>query len=159
MTKQIANIRLIFSDVDGVLTDGALYYNADGEALKKFNVKDGLIAGVLQNRGFRLGVLTGRRSPIVETRFRELNYEFIIQGASDKLADMHSVLEDTGLRLENVAYIGDDLNDEELLKQVGFAACPADAAEETKLVADFICTRNGGDGAFREFAEQILRNL
>jgi YrbI family 3-deoxy-D-manno-octulosonate 8-phosphate phosphatase len=158
MNKNLDNIKLIFSDVDGVLTDGGLYYNADGEALKKFNVKDGLIARVLQKKGFRLGIMTGRKSPFVETRFKELNYEFIIQGIPKKLIEMQRVLKETGLNMENIAYIGDDLNDEELMKHVGFAACPADAADEIKLIADFISTKKGGDGAFREFADLILKN-
>ena len=148
---------MIFSDVDGVMTDGGLYYSAEGESLKRFNVKDGMIAARLRDAGFKLGVLTGRYSRHVETRFKELNYDFIVQGSEDKLADLRKIIDDTQLRLENVAYIGDDINDKGLLGAVGFSACPADAVTEIRQSVDYVTTRKGGHGAYREFADYILQ--
>lgn len=158
MNKDLSGIKLVFSDVDGVLTDGGLYYAADGEALKKFNAKDGLIARALREQGLRLGVLTGRHSPQVETRFGELDFDYIIQGCSDKLGALRRVLDEAGLAPADVAYIGDDLNDRQVLEAVGFSACPADAVAPIRSRVDFVCSKNGGQGAFREFADYILGN-
>lgn len=158
MNKDLSGIKLVFSDVDGVLTDGGLYYAADGEALKKFNVKDGLIARALREQGLRLGVLTGRHSPQVQARFGELDFDYIIQGCPDKLGALRRVLDEAGLAPADVAYIGDDLNDRQVLQAVGFSACPADAVEPIRSRVDFVCSKNGGQGAFREFADYILGN-
>lgn len=159
MINKIRDIKAVFSDVDGVLTDGGLYYSGQGESLKKFNVKDGLIVAALREKGIRLGVVSGRCSPHVESRFKELKFDYIIQDSSDKLGDIQSVLDKWGLTLNNAAYMGDDLNDEPVLKAVGLSGCPADAVEPIRHIVDFVSCRNGGEGAFRDFADHILKHL
>lgn len=152
----IKTIKLIVSDVDGVMTDGGLYYGKNGEELKKFNVKDGFVVSTLRREGIKLGIITGRESPIVQQRFSELKFDFIIQGSGDKLADLEKAAARLGITLDHVAYIGDDLNDLALLEKVGLSACPEDATETLKDKVSYICGKKGGEGAFREFAEHIL---
>ncbi len=149
-------IRLVVSDVDGVMTDGGLYYSAQGEEIKKFNVKDGLVAHLLRNDGIKLCIITGRKSEIVEKRFSELKFDFIVQGAEDKLGALKKIASDLQIDLSHVAYIGDDVNDLELLKSVGLAACPSDAIDSLKDHVNYVCQKKGGEGAFREFADYVL---
>lgn len=149
-------IKLIVSDVDGVMTDGGLYYGKNGEETKKFNVKDGLVINALKKNGIKLCIITGRESEIVKRRFSELQFDFIIQGSDNKLRDLQKVVEKVRIDVESVAYIGDDTNDLELLRSVGFSACPNDAVSVLKSEVNYVCQKNGGEGAFREFADYIL---
>lgn len=148
-------IKLIITDVDGVMTNGHLYYNSEGEETKQFNVKDGLIC-ILLRKYFKLGVITGRKSAIVAKRFEELKFDYVYQGQRDKRMALDEILEKEELSEENVAYIGDDLNDLVLLMRVGLSATPANAPTYIKNEVDLVCKAKGGEGAFREFAELIL---
>lgn len=149
-------IKLVVSDVDGVMTDGGLYYSRHGEEIKKFNVKDGLVVHLLRNEGIKLCIVTGRKSEIVEKRFSELKFDFIVQGSEDKMEDLKKIASELQIGLENIAYIGDDINDLELLKNVGLGGCPSDAIESLKEEVSYVCQKKGGEGAFREFADYIL---
>ena len=155
--ERAAGVRLLVLDVDGVLTDGRLYFGSDGEALKVFDVRDGHGIKMLREAGVEVALLTARRSPIVEQRARELGIVLVMQGAADKGAGFADLARATRLRHEQCAYIGDDWPDLAALAQAGLAATVADAAPEVRRVAHWISSAPGGRGAVRELAEFILR--
>lgn len=157
MKHKLSKIKAIISDVDGVMTDGGIYYDTQGNELKKFNVKDGQICSVLKNH-FILGIFTGRESKIVEKRFVELGFHVIQQGVSDKMLALQLFISEYNLDESNVLYIGDDINDLKVLQSVGLSACPADAIEKVIKTVDYVCKRNGGEGIFREVADLCLKS-
>ncbi len=150
-----ARIRLVLLDVDGVLTDGRLYYGPDGEALKAFDVKDGH-GIVLAREHVDFGVISGRPGKASQRRLEELRFKHLVFGERDKL-EGYARLAHLGLADEEVAYMGDDVNDVPLLERVGLAACPSDARPEAKAVAHFVARAPGGRGAVRELCDLILR--
>jgi 3-deoxy-D-manno-octulosonate 8-phosphate phosphatase (KDO 8-P phosphatase) len=155
--EKLANIKILFTDCDGVLTDGGVYYGENGEALKKFNIKDGMGAERLRNiAGIPTGIITGEFSPSVIKRAEKLKITELHLGAKDKPAVLKEILVRLNLKGEEVAYIGDDTNDLEVMKLCGFTACPADAISFVKETADYVCTTKGGEGCFRELAELII---
>ena len=138
-------------DVDGTLTDGKIYMGENGEVMKAFNIKDGYaIAHMLPEMGIIPVIITGRESKIVENRAKELGITELYQGVSDKLAQLKKVAEKYNATPEEIAYIGDDLNDLECIEYCGFAACPADAVEAVKAKCDFVCKTVAGEGSVRE---------
>ena len=143
-------------DVDGTLTDGTIMVFPDGEELKTFNVRDGLGIILAHLAGLKTGVITGKTSKSLEIRSERLRMTEIHQGILDKKPVLDDILERNGLTPEEVAYIGDDLGDLEVIKAVGFAAAVADAHDEIKKHSHFICQNPGGKGAVREFIEFIL---
>ena len=156
--RRAARIKLLLTDCDGVLTDGGVYYSENGEALKRFNIRDGM--GVERLRalaGVETGIVTGERSPSVKKRAEKLAISECHLGSKDKDAVLGSILERLGLHPDEVAYIGDDVNDLPAFARAGLTACPADAVDEIKAVADIILKKNGGHGAFREFSEIIIK--
>lgn len=155
--SRAAGIRLLLLDVDGVLTDGTIYLDNHGVEAKGFNIMDGLGLNLLGKAGIRAGVITGRNSEVVAFRARELNLSIVVQGCSDKLAAARAIAEDEGLRLDQVAYVGDDLIDLKLLGQVGLAVSVPGGAEEVKAVAHHVTRAAGGRGAVREVCELILK--
>lgn len=149
-------IKLLIMDVDGTLTDGMIYMGPSGEAMKAFNIKDGYaIAHMLPKMGVVPVIITGRKSLIVENRAKELGITELHQGVSDKLGKLKTVAEKYGVTSDEIAYIGDDLNDLDCMKYCGFSACPADAVDEVKQAADYTTKANAGSGAVREFIELI----
>ncbi len=150
-------VRLLVLDVDGVLTDGRLYFGADGEALKAFDVRDGHGVKLLREAGIEVAILSARRSPIVERRARELGIAQVIQGAADKGVAFAGLMHALQLTPAQCGYIGDDWPDLPALAQAGLAATVADAAPEVRQVAHWISGAPGGRGAVRELAEFILR--
>jgi 3-deoxy-D-manno-octulosonate 8-phosphate phosphatase (KDO 8-P phosphatase) len=152
-------IRLLVLDVDGVLTDGTLVYSATGEALKTFNVRDGLAVKLLRRSGVEVGIITAKSSEAVSARCRdlELRDELVMRGSRDKGADLARMLEHLGLDDRELAAMGDDLPDLPMLGRAGFAFCPADAAPEVAAVCDYVCGCDGGRGAVREAAEIVLK--
>ena len=150
-------IKLILLDVDGTLTDSGIYHGNNGEELKKFNVKDGYAIVNAQELGIEFGIITGKESELVRTRANELNIKYLYQGISEKTLILDEIMQITGLQKEEIAYMGDDLNDIKIMKMAGFCGTPFDGANELKEFADFISTKNGGDGAVREFIETILK--
>ena len=150
------NIKLFLSDVDGVLTDAGMYYSECGDEIKKFNTRDGKGLEMLRLSGIKTGIVTSESTALVAKRGQKLRLDYLRQGATNKLVVLMELLAETGLKLGEVAYIGDDLNDLEIIKAVGFSACPADAVTEVKAVATYHCIAKGGEGCVREFAERVL---
>lgn len=150
-------IKLIAFDVDGTLTPGTLAIGPDGEEWKLFHVKDGLAISLAHRMGYRTGLITGRASQAVLHRSRELHMDFVLMSAKDKVAAMKGKLEEYGLSWDEIAYMGDDLNDLPLLKRSAFGGTPADGAAEVRASADFIAKAGGGRGAAREFIEVIMK--
>jgi len=155
-------IKLVLSDVDGVLTDGGMYYSENGDELKKFNTRDGMAFKLLRNAGIKTGIITSEDTKIVENRAKKLNADYLIQGKRDggKLAAAQEICEKESIALDHVAYIGDDINCLELLLNVGLAACPIDAMDKIKKnPAIKILSKKGGQGVFREFVEKIIATI
>jgi len=150
-------IKLIVIDVDGTLTNGGITYDSTGVEYKTFSVKDGYILKTLPTLGINIVFLTGRSSEIVEKRGKELDVQCILQGVNDKKAELTSYLKQHGIDAENVAYIGDDLNDFAAMKMCCFKACPADAVAEIRNLCDYVSPHNGGQGAVRDICEHILK--
>ena len=153
----MGRIRLIAFDVDGTLTPGTLVLGPQGEAYKLFYAKDGLAISLAHRLGYVTGLITGRFSETVRRRQEELRMDFASMGISDKVAAMDAVRRQHGLAWEEIAYMGDDLNDLALMEKAGFSGCPADGAEENRAAADFVSRWPGGAGAAREFIEAILK--
>ena len=151
-----ADIRLLVMDVDGVMTDGKITYSSDGQELKSFNIKDGLGIKRAQASGIETAIITGRTSPMVERRARELGIAHLVQGREDKLAALSDLVGQLNLSLDQVAYIGDDLPDLTAIESVKLGACPADAATEVKSKANWVSTREGGDGCVRELCDLLV---
>ena len=150
-------IKLVLLDVDGTLTDGGIYRGNNGEELKRFNVKDGYAIVNAQKLGIEFGIITGRKSELVEIRAKELKIKYLYQGISEKTVILEEIMKKDSLSKEEIAYMGDDLNDLLIMKQVGLSGTPKDAVDEVIQVADFVSKRNGGSGAVREFIEHILK--
>ena len=149
-------IRLVIFDVDGVLTDGRLYYAAEGETLKAFHVLDGLGLVLLKKAGFQLAVITGRDSPALRCRLADLGIEQTFYGVKDKAKVAKELLEKLGLSWKHVAVMGDDWPDIPLFKQAAFSVAPASAHAEAKAAAHYITQQQGGQGAVREFCDVLL---
>ena len=150
-------IKLVLLDVDGTLTDGGIYRGNNGEELKRFNVKDGYAIVNAQKLGIEFGIITGRKSELVEIRSNELKIKYLYQGISEKTVILEEIMQKTGLKKEEIAYMGDDLNDILIMKQSGLTGAPKDAADEVIQIVDFVSEKNGGSGAVREFVEYILK--
>ena len=153
---EFADIRLLVMDVDGVMTDGKITYTSDGQELKSFNIKDGLGIKRARASGIETAIITGRTSPMVERRARELGIAHLVQGREDKLAALSDLVDQMNLSLDQVAYIGDDLPDLTAIESVRLGACPADAATEVKSKANWVSTRGGGDGCVRELCDLLV---
>ena len=148
------SIKLLVMDVDGTLTDGRIYIGAQGEVMKAFDVRDGYaIAHILPQLGITPVIITGRSSAIVEQRAKELKITELYQGVTDKLTKLKEVAEKLGVSADEVAYIGDDLNDLTCIRYCGMTACPADAVLEVQNAVRFICKHDGGRGAVREYID------
>jgi len=159
LLRRARAIRLLISDVDGVLTDASVYYSVAGEAMKRFNVRDGMGVELLREKGIATALLTRERSSIVSTRAEKLRIELCYMGIHDKRAHLPRIVEDTGFSIEQIAYIGDDVNDLGILEAVrgsGLTAAPKDAHPSVLERVQYICRTPGGHGAFRELADLIL---
>lgn len=150
-------IKLIALDVDGTLTDGKLYMGNNGEGLKGFNVRDGLaIVGAIQN-GLEVAIITGKESEIVTLRSEELGIKEVHQKVGNKIAKLKELCEKYSLEPNQIAYMGDDLNDYPAIRFAGYTGMPLDGAHELAEMVDFISTKKGGEGAVREFIETIMK--
>lgn len=155
-------IKLFLSDVDGTLTDGGMYYSEKGDELKKFNTRDGMGFQLLREAGIKTGIITSENTEIVANRAKKLKIDFLIQGKRDggKLAAAQEICSQLGITLNEVAYIGDDINCRELLEAVGVAACPADANTIIKNITSIqIMSHNGGEGCVREFINILQKHF
>ena len=154
--KSLQQIRLFATDVDGVLTDAGMYYAESGDEWKKFNTRDGMGIKLLQKAGIITAIVTQERTKLVARRAEKLTIPELHQGVLDKLSLVREMASRHGLTLSQVAYIGDDINDLETLKAVGFSATPADGMPQVAAAVDYICQKKGGEGAVREIIEMIL---
>ena len=153
------NIKIFLSDIDGTLTDGGMYYSADGESFKKFHTHDGKGFELLRNNNIKTGLITTEINEINVKRFDKLKLDFLVQGveSNGKLKTAIEICSKEGVSINEVAYIGDDVNCLELLQSVGLAACPNNSQAIIKNIPGIILLdKNGGDGAVREFANYIL---
>ena len=150
-------IKVLAMDVDGTLTDGKINIGKDGEIFKSFDVKDGYaIKHLLPKFDILPVIITGRISKITENRAKELGIEYLYQNIKNKQEILLDLCKKHKIELQNIAYIGDDLNDLEIMQNVALAGCPADAVKEIRSIAHFISNKNGGNGAVRDFIEWII---
>ncbi len=157
LLKRAAKIKLMLTDVDGVLTDTGVYYSATGEEMKRFSIRDGMgIERLRELVGVETGIITRENSEIVKSRARKLNIQELHLGVYEKDKTLDEILSRRNLALEEVAFIGDDTNDIEIMLMVGLSACPVDATLFAKNVSDVIVKSKGGNGAVRDFAELII---
>ena len=160
-TQPVTKIKLFLTDVDGVLTDGGMYYSETGDELKKFNTRDGMGFHLLREAGIKSGIITTENTQIVERRAAKLKVDYVYQGKNTggKLQTALEICRKEGITLAEAAYIGDDINCYDLLCEVGMAACPADAVDKIKTIPNIrILRKKGGEGVVREFIEIILGN-
>lgn len=151
------HIKLIIFDVDGTMTDGGMYYSAEGDIIRKFQVKDGMGIVLLKKADFKIAFMTSENSSIVAARAKKFEVDATILGCHNKTDAVKLLADKMDLDLHEIAFMGDDVNDYHAMKLVGFSACPADSVDAIKKISDYVCQKNGGDGAVREFAELILR--
>ncbi len=150
-------IKMLVMDVDGTLTDGHIFIGLDGEAYKAFNVKDGYGIVKASKSGIVPVIITGRSSQIVSQRAKELGIAELHQGVSEKDTVLKDVAQKYGVKCDEIAYIGDDLNDTECMSICGVTACPNDAVQEVKKIVTYVCEKKGGEGAVREFIDYLLK--
>lgn len=158
MDTYLEQIKLLALDVDGVMTDGIIYYSPAGDAMKGFSARDGMGISLARAAGLKTALVTGRRSAMVEQRAKDLHIDYVLQDCSSKVEAMETLCQELGLTLGQVAYMGDDLNDVQLITHCGFGGAPLDACEEARQAAAFLSAYTGGHGALREFVEYILKN-
>lgn len=157
----MVTIKLFLTDVDGVLTDGSMYYSESGDEIKRFHTHDGMAFELLRNAGIKTGIVTSENTQIVARRAAKIKSDYLFQGKRDggKLAVAKQICAEMGISLAEVAYIGDDINCLDLLQAVGMAACPANAVSTVKnLPSIILLEKRGGDGAVREFVELLLKS-
>ena len=150
-------LKVVAFDVDGVLTDGTIYYGPDGDCLKGFSARDGMGISCLHAAGIKTAIITGRRSSMVERRAADLHIGYVFQGVGRKVEGVSRLCEDAAVNTDEIAYMGDDINDLPVIGQVAFTGAPADACAEVKDNADLVVSARGGHGAVREFCEYILK--
>tara|TARA_B100000586_G_C19900449_1_gene338873 strand:- start:22 stop:552 length:531 start_codon:yes stop_codon:yes gene_type:complete len=151
------NIKIILTDVDGVLTDGGRYYSDKGELLKKFHVRDGMGINILLRNGIKTIIVTKENSKITKKWAKEMNVTKVISNSLRKEEELSKICKEFGVSKREVAYIGDDVNDMKLLEKVGFSAVPNDANDMIKEHVDYICSKDGGSGVFREISDMIFK--
>lgn len=157
--QKARQIKLFAMDVDGVLTDGGMYYTQDGEIMKKFNTRDGMGIELLRKNGIIPAIITQEESKIVLKRAEKLKVEDIYTGIKDKLKVIEELAQKYKLSLDEVAYVGDDVNDLAVLREVGLSFAPSDAVDEVKEAVDHVVSQRGGEGAVREAIDFVLHRL
>lgn len=153
--KKCRKIKLVLTDVDGVLTDGGMYYSEKGELLKKFNTRDGMAVELLQKWGIKTIFISKENSQIIKKRCHKVNAIPYI-GIQKKELELPNICKRFDVKTNEIVYVGDDINDIEIMKLVGFKATPQDGTKEVKKLADYVCKLKGGKGAFREVADLII---
>ncbi|MFZ0454426.1 MAG: HAD-IIIA family hydrolase [Ignavibacteriaceae bacterium] len=157
LEEKAKKIKLVLTDNDGVLTDTGVYYSENGEELKRFSIRDGMGVERLKNLlNIKTVIITGELSGSVKKRAEKLKIDEFYLGAKKKESLLDEILKKNNLKSENIAFIGDDVNDMELIKIVGLSAAPSDAMPDILEIVDYICDHIGGNGAFREFAELLI---
>jgi 3-deoxy-D-manno-octulosonate 8-phosphate phosphatase (KDO 8-P phosphatase) len=156
LKKKCIDIKVVITDVDGVLTDGGMFYSKNGEMLKKFNTRDGMGVELLHNNKIPVIIITRENSKIVISRAKKLLIDDVNIGIKKKEMLLPKICKKYQINKENIAYIGDDINDLEILKQVGFSVSPCDGISIIKKKSDYVCQSKGGDGVLREVADLII---
>lgn len=156
--KKCEKIKLVITDVDGVLTDGGMYYSEKGEIMKKFNTRDGMAVELLHNNLIKTVFLTKENSEIVKSRGKKVKADGVYINISSKEKYLVQICKKFAIKPDEIAYIGDDLNDVKIINKIGFSSCPNNAVSEIKKIVDYICKVNGGEGVLREVAEVILKH-
>lgn len=156
MSTIAKNIKLVGTDIDGVWTDARMYYTADGDMMKSFSTYDGMGVQLLRESGIPLIIITGENTEIVARRAKKLGIDRVFQGENEKLKRLKEVCVELDINLDEVAYIGDDVNDLDVLRAVGLSAMPPNSPILDQFNPDHITNRSGGDGAFRDFVDFIL---
>ncbi len=156
LSAKLKKIKLLATDVDGVLTDAGAYYSEDGIELKKFNIRDGMGIVLLRKAGYKIAFVTTENTKIVEKRAERLQVDDLIQGSYNKMEAIEKLLQKYSLKWEEIAFIGDDINDIPVLKKAGFSAAPANATAINKKIVDFVTKSDGGHGAVREVCDLLL---
>lgn len=155
--ERLKKIRLLLCDVDGVLTDGGIIYDNQGIETKRFHIHDGMGIKMWMRAGHRFGLITGRASHVVQLRANELGVDLVRQGFEDKLTVVRELVQDLGVSLDEVCFVGDDLPDMPALRCVGLGVCVADGADDVRKAAHLVTDLAGGKGAVREVVQRILR--
>ncbi|GAB1258321.1 HAD hydrolase family protein [Aurantivibrio plasticivorans] len=156
-TEKLRQIKLLLLDVDGILTDGKLYFGNQGEELKAFNILDGQGIRLLQDSGVKVGIVTGRKSELVARRARDLDIAFVIQGSKNKRESVTKIAQEANIALDNIAFMGDDYPDLIAMQAVGLSFTVTNAHEEIKQRVDWQSQYRGGDGAVREACDIIMK--
>lgn len=157
LIKAAGNVKLLVLDVDGILSNGYITYDANGIETKSFNVKDGIGVKSLKTAGVKTAIITGRSSAMVDKRAKEMGIDYVVQGRDDKLAALKELLSDLSIELADCAYMGDDLPDIKALQSVGFSATVPNAHQDVLSRVMMVTTRDGGEGAVREVCDLILK--
>jgi len=155
--KKIKKIKLLLTDVDGVLTDGGMYYSSKGDIMKKFFVRDGMGVTLLRKHGIDTIIVTKEKNPIINEWYKKMNVKKLYDGILDKGKILNEICKKFEVDPEQICYIGDDINDITLLEKVGFSVVPNDGIIEAKKICDYVCIINGGRGVLREIADMILQ--
>jgi 3-deoxy-D-manno-octulosonate 8-phosphate phosphatase (KDO 8-P phosphatase) len=155
---KLSKVKLLSLDVDGVLTDGGIYYTDSGDSFRKFNAKDGMGITHLQNSGISVAIISMGMPGAIDHRAKRLGIKYVYTNVADKAESMREIIADLGIGMDEVAHMGDDINDLPLFDVAGLTISVADGMEEVKAAADIVSTRNGGDGAVREIAD-LIRGL
>ena len=158
LPQKLKLIKLVITDVDGVLTDGGMYYSENGEILKKFNTKDGMGIELLHKSSIKTIFLTGENTKIAKIRAKKVKADYCYINIKEKEKMLKKICDRFNVKPENIGYIGDDINDLKIMKRIGFSASPFDAEKSVRSISDFKCKKRGGEGAFREFVDIILNS-
>jgi len=156
LKNKLKKIKIVISDVDGVLTDGGMYYSKNGDIMKKFHATDGMGVNILLRNGIPTVIITKEKNVIIKKWCEKMNVKKLYSGVLKKEEMMNKICEQFSVSNKEIAYIGDDVNDIKLMKMVGFSATPKDSVKIVQNNADYICKKNGGMGAFREMSDLIL---
>jgi 3-deoxy-D-manno-octulosonate 8-phosphate phosphatase (KDO 8-P phosphatase) len=159
LARRAKKIKLVLTDVDGVLTDTGVYYGEKGEIMKRFSIRDGMGVEIIRNHGIETAIITREKSPSVKKRGEKLKMPWIFLGVWDKVEYIPTILKKTGLNMDELAYIGDDVNDHGIIMEIakhGLTGCPADGMPVIKNEVHYVAKEKAGYGAFRDFAEWIL---
>lgn len=157
LKMELKEVKAFVFDVDGVFSNGSVYLYPEGDIVRSMNIKDGYVVQLMVKLGYPITIITGGNSNTIRTRFSSLGVTDIYLGSKNKMVDFEHFLKKYGLNKEHILYMGDDIPDYEIMCQVGFPACPADAAEEIKQISKYISDKNGGEGCVRDILEQFLK--